>query len=416
MTDTTARVPVMITQQMRQDLLGKGFTDDQIDKMNPTEAWQHLGGMPTAGTSTTFDAATWQRQLDDLLGVLPYAGLKTRLKAKLDAELKAEFQAGPQAGSTWADMAQVIGPVTWDWRPWLPTGLLSILAGESGTGKSILALRLAGCFLRGDPWPDGTPYTGQKGKVLWCEAEAAQALNLERANAWGLPKDSILTPLDDALEDIRLDNPDHLAALTAHAHRPDVRLVVIDSLSGLHGNDENKTEMLQTVKQVAELARDSGKPILLTHHLRKRGLFDMGDAITLDRLRGSSAIVQTARLVWALDVPNPTQPDARRLSVIKSNLARFPEPVGLTIGDRGVIFGKAPEPPKHETAQDKAADLLLALLGSGPVPSTDLKEEIEGAGVSWFAAQRAKERLGIVAVKQGGRWLWSLPALEDSEI
>ena len=46
------------------------------------------------------------------------------------------------------------------------------------------------------------------------------------------------------------------------------------------------------------LARDTGKPVLCTHHLRKKGLQD-GEAVTLDRLRGSSATVQTARLVWA---------------------------------------------------------------------------------------------------------------------
>lgn len=366
-------------------------------------------------TDTPFDAATWRRDFDDLVGRLPYPTLLTRLKHKLEAELKAEFETAPQAGSTWADMGKIIGPICWEWRPWLPKGLLTMLAGDSGTGKSIVALRLAGCPLRGDPWPDGTAYTGEIGKVLWCEAEAAQAINFERATNWGLPTENILSPLDDSLQDVRLDNPDHWAAIIAHSYRPDVRLIIIDSLSGLHGNDENKTEMLQTVKQVAELARDSGKPIILTHHLRKRGLFDGGEAITLDRLRGSSAIVQTARVVWALDLPDPGLPDTRRLSVIKNSLARFPEPVGLNITDGGLNFTNAPEPPKRETLQDKAGDLLLALLNDGPVPSVDLKEEVEGAGVSWFAAQRAKDKLGIVAVREGGRWLWSLPGPQGGE-
>lgn len=49
-TSATASVPVMITQQMRRDLGSRGFTDDQIDQMTPTQAWQELGGMPTQGS------------------------------------------------------------------------------------------------------------------------------------------------------------------------------------------------------------------------------------------------------------------------------------------------------------------------------------------------------------------------------
>jgi putative DNA primase/helicase len=365
-------------------------------------------------TSPPFDPAAWQNQYDALLAALPYPHLQARLRANLYAELKAEFRRCPQDGTDWVQMARVIGPVTWSWPGWLPSGLLTILAGESGSGKSILALRLAACFLRGDSWPDGTTCSADPGKVLWCEAEAAQAINLERAKAWHLPGERLLSPLDDPLEDVRLDEPEHILAVTTHAHREDVSFVVVDSLSGLRGGDENKTEMLDTVKMMAELARNARKPILLTHHLRKRGLLDVGEGgISLDRLRGSSAIVQTARLVWALDTPDPGRPDVRRLSVIKSNLARFPEPLGLTIGDEGLAFVAAPETPKTETLQDRAADLLLALLADGPVASAELKEEFEGAGISWHAAYRAKPKLRIVNARRNGRWYWSLPAHEE---
>ena len=143
--------------------------------------------------------------------------------------------AAPGTVKTFADMAEVIGPIEWDWRGWLPKGLLTILAGESGAGKSSLALRLAACYLRGDPWPDGSPYTGEPGAVLWCEAEAAQAVNLQRAAAWGLPLGMLYTPLDNPLDDLRLDNAEHRAILTTKASRPEVRMIVTDSLRGVLG-------------------------------------------------------------------------------------------------------------------------------------------------------------------------------------
>lgn len=315
--------------------------------------------------------------------------------------------------ATWADLEGVLGPITWDWQPWLPQGMLTILAGESGSGKSALALRLGACYLRGDAWPDGMPYGGQVKRILWCEAEAAQAVNFERAKKWGLPMDHIFTPFANPLVDIRLDEAGHQAALRVLAEREDIGLIVIDSLRGANTKDENSSETMGMVKWLAELARDSGKPILLTHHLRKRGVFDL-DGVDLERLRGSSAIVQAARVVWALDTPDAQDKANKRLQVVKSNLAKFPDPVGMTISDIGVTFGIAPEPPRIETVADKAADLLLALLSDDPMQSDNLRTEVEKAGVSWRSAQRAKAKLGIVSIKrEDGRWYWSLPARDE---
>ena len=313
-------------------------------------------------------------------------------------------------GSTWGDLSRVIGPITWAWKPWLPDGMLTLIASEPGIGKSGLCLRIAGCFVKGWDWPDGTPFTGQRGRVLWCEAEAGQALNLERATSWGFPADDILSPLDDPTEDVNLDNPRHRQAIYNLAHRDDIRLIVIDSLRGSHGGSEKDTEIIGVVKWMAQVARDTGKPFLLTHHLRKRGLFD-GNEISLDRLRGSTAIVQPARLVWAMDTPDPNAKDTKRLAVIKSNLARFPDPLGMTLDDKGVVFCDAPEPPKPDSVVDKAADLLLSLLRREPMNADDVLHEFDQVGLSHPAAKRAKKRLGIVSVKQAdGRWYWSLPA------
>ncbi|MCI0726797.1 MAG: AAA family ATPase, partial [Chloroflexi bacterium] len=49
--------------------------------------------------------------------------------------------------SSWADLDERLDPVQWDWPGWLPRGFLTILAGEPGTGKSLLCLRLAACYL-----------------------------------------------------------------------------------------------------------------------------------------------------------------------------------------------------------------------------------------------------------------------------
>lgn len=323
------------------------------------------------------------------------------------------IQPSELPGSTWEALADSIGPITWLWEPWLVEGMLTMLASDPGIGKSTLCLRIAACFLCGESWPDGSPFEGPLGEVLWCETEAGQALNLERARQWGLPIDRIRTPLDDPLQDISLDNQTHKDAIAKLAHSPQVRLVVVDSLTGAHTkNEKDSGEMFRVVKWLAQLARDTSKPILLTHHLRKRGSQDNSE-VSLERVRGSTAIVQATRVVWALDVPDQTQPERKRLHVIKSNLARYPQPIGLTIDDDGVHFGAAPESPRDETMVDKAADLLLALLQAGPIRATQVYEEGKQASFSESAIRRAQKRLGVVARKTGNVWYWALPARES---
>ncbi|MCK5307161.1 MAG: AAA family ATPase [Zetaproteobacteria bacterium] len=314
-------------------------------------------------------------------------------------------------GITWDEMAGLIGDVSWAWQPWLPRGFVTIVAAEVGIGKSVLCLRIAASILCGELWPDNSAYESERGAVLWCETEAAQALNMARAKAWGLPIDKIYSPKidDNPITDVALDLTQHQDQVSEMANWPDVRLIVVDSLRGAHRGDENSSS-IEVVKWLAQLARDTDKPVLLTHHLRKRGLLDLDGIISLDRVRGSSAIIQTSRVVWAIDRPD-IEIEARRLSVIKSNLTRFPDPVGLEINDAGIEFGEAPEKPHEDTPTERAVDLLRALLADGPMKQPDIEDEAKGAGIAWNAVRQAKKRLNIVSKRKDlDGWYWALPA------
>jgi hypothetical protein len=315
----------------------------------------------------------------------------------------------PSEYSTWADMDT--GPMEWAWKGWLVNGLLTLLVSYSGDGKSLLALRICGCFIEAQPWPDGTTYGGEKGKVLWVECEAAQALNLLRANTFKYPLDGIVTPLVDPLEDVSLDNPEHRAIVEARAALPEIKFIVIDSLSGSSHRKENETGIKEITLWAAKLARDLNKPVLMVHHLGKKKEWDT-EAITLDRVRGSSAIVQFARVVWALSCPDATNRDTKRLEQIKNNLGRFPEAIGMRATEQGIDFGTAPKVPHVETQGERTSDFLLDLLEGGPMKMTDIDAELHGAGLSLPTAKRQKERLGIVSVKKPDGWYWSLPAKE----
>ncbi len=242
--------------------------------------------------------------------------------------------AGPAGGGpgTWAELAGTLGPIEWIWDGWLAAGFLTMLAAGLEMGKSNLCLRIAACFLRGDPWPDDSPCARAPSKVLWCETEAGQAMNLDRARRWGLPLSDIITPFPDPLADVDLDARSHRQAVTSAAARDDVGLIVVDSLSGRSTRDEKGAAFGEVTGWLASVARDTHTPALTNHHLRKRGPRDPDPRreVTLEMIRGSTAVLQTTRIIWALDQPEPTSP-WRRLHVIKSNLAKPPGPVGMLI-------------------------------------------------------------------------------------
>lgn len=341
------------------------------------------------------------------------ADLAQTLTAHVARLRPVEADAQP---ATWADLPALLGPIVWDWRGWLVRGMLAELVAASGIGKSNIALRISGTYICGWPWPDETPYRGDTGSVLWCEAEAAQKLNLDRALAWGLPLDKLITPLQNPLDEVDLFSAAHRAAIAARAHLPEVKLIVVDSLSGASGGRERGEDQMPIVKFFAELARDTNKPVLLLHHLRKKSLVDgAGDVVTLDMVRGATQITQMARVIWAMDTPNGNDLEHKRLHIIKNNLARFAEPIGLRIEDNGLVFDDAPTAPREDTPINRAIDLLRSLLAHGPVSVNKIEDEADGAGVSMKSIRDAKEALHVIAIRKGNRegsyWLWSLPAV-----
>jgi len=178
--------------------------------------------------------------------------LQRRHAPPLGDPLAAGRQGAAEAAaevSSWLDLAKLIGPITWDWPKWLAPGFLHLLAARTGLGKSTLALRIAACYLAGWTWPDGNAFEGAHAAVLWIESEGAQALNLERAGKWGLPLGRILSPWPDPLADANILNARHRRAIEAAAHVPEVRLIVLDSLSGARASaDENDSRALQSMK------------------------------------------------------------------------------------------------------------------------------------------------------------------------
>jgi hypothetical protein len=122
------------------------------------------------------------------------------------------------------------------------------------------------------------------------------------------------------------------------------------------------------------------------------------------------------RCVLALDRPDPRAEEAR-LHIIKTNLSRIPDPVGITLADTGPeISARVPEGQRFDTLKDRACAFLELRLRKGPLPASSLYEEAEQAGIGKRTLLAAKEKLGVVALhpdKEYKTWRWSLGIKTD---
>src|SRR5438128_938851 len=62
-------------------------------------------------------------------------------------------------------------PIEWLWPDRIALGKLSLICGEPGIGKSLIAVFLAAHVSDGEKWPDGSPVP--QGTVIYLSAEDA---------------------------------------------------------------------------------------------------------------------------------------------------------------------------------------------------------------------------------------------------
>jgi RecA-family ATPase len=185
----------------------------------------------------------------------------------------------------------------------LPKGETVLLAAMPKTGKTLLATDAAFAIATGE-----SHFLGEKvkqGKVLLISVDesgqSTKAKLLKRGFRRGdqlqiMTKWSIgqLNDLEAKLEDFRPD------------------LVIIDSLKRITAGreiSENSAEFADAIYQLKELTGKYGASCILIHHTNKNG-----DAVGLERVRGSTAIAGAVWGTWILDrIPKPDPNNKKRM-------------------------------------------------------------------------------------------------------
>ena len=278
----------------------------------------------------------------------------------------------------------------------------NILAGPPSVGKTWLVLALARAVASGTDWLGH--FATNQATVLVVDEEShlpglqARARMLEAGDPLGHD-----LPLRFAIgHGVRIDaNPGaaHLDALLAR-HRPG--LTILDSLTRVHGADENSAgQMADVFANAKALMRAHGTAFLFTDHVRKKSLLNDPE----EMLRGS-----TEKRAWPECILFATPAEAGKLTVTHVK-ARFTERVADFMVEVRVDKAAGTATVRHAgasvaQAETKANDLIAAIhalkaqLGADGADATRVAAWLE---VHPDTVRRHAKRLvaaGIVATRR----------------
>jgi hypothetical protein len=388
-----------------------------------------------------FAAGRTVDELRDILAAAPPWSLAPGGNQDVTVE---EEQLDHESGVSFTSAADITPEaVTWTWEGRMPAGMVTLLVGMPGLGKSTLALDLAARLTRGQL---AGVFQGQPVNVAVASMEDSIAsVVVPRLMAAGadLTRVQLVAVHMDGTTGV-LSLPDHLAGLRAKCQAFGIRYLVVDPLvSSLSAstNSWKDADVRRVLAPLAQLADELGLAVVGTMHVNKNA----GQAEVLDRIGGSRAFGAAARsvLLYARDVDDEAGDDGvlRILAHAKCNVGALAPALrfrmeGTTIDTKdkkkvetghlawlgtadGITAGELlhHRDDEEKDDEDRARDLITSWLSDGPKDSKVMQAELKAQRIPERAWKRAKRKLGVTSKKRGlhDGWAWELPTTKKSE-
>ena len=236
---------------------------------------------------------------------------------------------------TWknvADFSKIIPPRReWLAHEWIPIGQPTLLYGDGGTGKSLLALQLCVAVALNIPW---LGLGVKSGRSIYFTAEDEEAelhrriekicqsndvniselSGMEVASMVGL---DALFVIHDTARSVLIPTP-LLKNIEAKIQKDQPALVVFDTLADIFAGDENQRSLSrQFISMMRTLAHENDCAVLILAHPSKAGMYEKSGT------SGSTGWSNSARSRIYLTRSDPSNADMRKLENMKNNYAQI---------------------------------------------------------------------------------------------
>jgi hypothetical protein len=325
-------------------------------------------------------------------------------------------------------------PITWLWPGYLPSGALTLLAGQASTGKSTLSFGLAATVSNGGNWPDGTRCATPGTVLIWSGEDDLATTVKPRLMAAGAAMNrvgGVKGTIDEQGMKLPFDPSTDMGKLREAATAlGGVSLLIIDPIVSAVTGDMNKAnDVRRSLQAVVDFAAEFGCAVIGITHFAK----NTQGKRTTDRVLGSQAFAALARMV--LVTAKEEDSDDRVFTRDKTNITvegggfhYTIEAVSLhsnIVGTR-VVWGspiegssrsilsaiEGDDVPLSGKKSEEPRNFLYRVLANGPVPVIRVKAQARAEGIAPVTLQRVKESMNIQSSKTKGEfvgsWDWSL--------
>jgi hypothetical protein len=340
----------------------------------------------------------------------------------------------------------------WLWPNRIPEGAITWIMGQPNNAKSLLTIEIAKCATTGTDWPDGTPNTMGKCKVLmYCGEDSLSKVVIPRLKAAGadlgpgmigfMDRKSFRTIAGDNSPEKRpLDLGEDLDTLLELAKKhPDVKMIIVDPITGVFGNKSiNKNEEANPIlEKLIDFCESTGIAFVGVTHVPKRSTNS-----AIEKIAGGSAVGGSAKSAFMLSrdpdsddvhdhlltmvkwnytgeasgmkystVPAEVEHKGKKLKIAK---IAWGESTDLIADD--VLVAQNSKKDDRDRQQDKCDAWLSAYLGDTPRKSKDVYTAAEAQGYGTSTVKRSIENLkgrhiDGRKVGMGAGWWMALPGV-----
>ena len=371
-------------------------------------------------------------------GTLVYHARQADYKGELPSNSKLKpklFESGRLKTVCAADIEPE--HVEWLVDQSFPLGMLAVIGGQPGLGKSQISINLAAGVTTGKGLP-GTGGFSNLGSVIILanEDDAARTIR-PRLDAAGADISKVHIVEGVAREGVDVDMfqlDSDIAELRDRALEiDDVKLIIIDPPSAYLGakvDSYKDSDVRRVLMPLGNLAQETGAMILLIVHLNKRT-----DGGAQQRFSGSTAWTAAPRVGFMVAEDAITK--QRFMLPVKNNIGddrlgyqyhiaeKLIQYGGQTFKSSYIVWDQTTSrsvteiltPPKTSKVSvvDEAKSFLLDELTTGPVNVDELQKLAKAVGLSWPSIIRAKKDLPISSTKVGDGWVWTLLVAKECD-